>query len=131
MSTHTPPPTKLLLGLAPEMGGTNLENTDYDLTGFTSRMVRMLAWWREAWLSADPGNAAGLCMGLAHMFIHCHSMRRNKRMCAHVLKFGHDRHEEMVEQLGNAIAVILRDIAYDGPDKLEEDVRMFWENLNR
>jgi len=75
------------------------EAWDHDWTGFTSRLVRAVAWLREAWISADPGNAVAIENALAMLFLYSHSAGRNERVLFSVLKHDHDRGEILLENV--------------------------------
>lgn len=68
-----------------------------DLTGFTSRMARAIAWLRESWLQADPGNAKAIEEALAVLFQESPSVKRNAEMFKRILAHDHDRAEELFD----------------------------------
>lgn len=76
------------------------------LTGFTTRAAHMMAWMREAWCSADPGNAGAILVALAVLFDQSHSLRRNRILMMKVLLHGHDRADELLAQLAIADAYV-------------------------
>lgn len=69
------------------------------LTGFTSRMARALAHLRDAWCSADEGNASAIEEALAVLFERSHSMDSQRAIMEAVLFYDHDRGGALVERI--------------------------------